>query len=89
MIGARMVRVYGRVQGVSFRASARAEARRLGLTGFARNEADGAVAIEVEGEEPALDRFVAWCRVGPPAADVERVEAQPTAVQGHERFTIG
>jgi acylphosphatase len=89
MTGARMIRVYGRVQGVSFRVSARAEARRLGLTGFARNESGGSVAIEVEGEEEALDRFVAWCRAGPPAAEVERVEAEPTAVKGHERFSIG
>lgn len=82
------IRVRGLVQGVYFRASARDEARRLGLTGYARNEPDGSVAIEVEGEAAAVDRFVAWCRHGPPDARVERVEVAEGEVEGYEAFTI-
>ena len=89
MTGHRAIRVHGRVQGVSFRAAARAEARRLGLAGFARNEPDGSVAIEVEGDEAALAAFVAWCRVGPPAARVERVEVVAAAPKGHDGFAVG
>ena len=89
MTGQRTVRVYGRVQGVSFRAAARAEARRLGLTGFARNERDGSVWMEVEGDEAALERFVGWCRVGPPAARVERVEVEAGAPKGYQGFAVG
>ena len=85
----RAVRVHGRVQGVSFRAAARNEARRLGLSGFARNEPDGSVAIEVEGDEAALDAFVAWCRVGPPAARVGRVEVEESAPKGYDGFAVG
>lgn len=99
MIGRRTIRVEGRVQGVGFRAGAAQEARRLGLAGFARNEADGSVAIEVEGEAAALEAFVAWCRLGPSAARVERVDvdvdvdvAVPVAAgraKGTKGFTVG
>ena len=89
MTGHRAIRVHGRVQGVSFRAAARAEARRLGLAGFARNQPDGSVAIEVEGDEAAVDAFVAWCRVGPPAARVERIEVAVAAPKGYNGFAVG
>jgi acylphosphatase len=86
--GHRTIRVHGQVQGVFFRVSARDEARRLGLTGFARNEPDGSVYIEVEGDEQALERFVAWCRQGPPDAVVERVEVQEGQPRGYADFAI-
>ena len=84
----RTIRVFGRVQGVFFRASARDQARRLGLAGFARNEPDGSVFIEVEGDEQALERFVAWCHYGPPDARVERVEVTEGEPIGHVGFTV-
>ena len=64
------IRVTGRVQGVWFRASAEREAARLGVAGFARNERDGSVVVEAEGLAVAVDAMVAWCRVGPPRAEV-------------------
>ncbi|MDQ3780014.1 MAG: acylphosphatase [Chloroflexota bacterium] len=89
MIEQRAIRVHGRVQGVSFRMAARDQARQLGVRGIARNEADGSVAIEAEGEPAALDAFVAWCQQGPPAARVERVEVTRGEPSGHESFRIG
>lgn len=88
MTGQRTIRIFGRVQGVFFRASAREEARRLGLAGFARNEPDGSVLIEAEGDEPALERFVAWCRQGPPGARVERLDVEHGDPRGHLAFTV-
>lgn len=70
------IAVVGRVQGVYFRASARDLARRLGLRGWVRNRPDGSVELLAEGTEQALGQLLAWCRRGPPAAEVERVEAQ-------------
>ena len=67
------IRVTGKVQGVFYRASARAEAERLGLKGFVRNESDGSVYAEAEGEAEALELFLAWCRRGPPHARVDAV----------------
>jgi acylphosphatase len=80
------IRVHGRVQGVFFRRSAREQAMRLGLAGFARNEPDGTVRIEVEGDPAALDRFLAWCHVGPPAARVDRVDSAPGDLVGFVDF---
>jgi len=88
MIEHRTIRVVGHVQGVYFRASARAEARRLGLTGFARNEPDGSVYIEVEGEPAALARFVAWCGVGPARARVESLAVEVGQARGYANFTV-
>ncbi|MBL4736088.1 MAG: acylphosphatase, partial [Flavobacteriales bacterium] len=55
------IRIEGKVQGVWFRASTRDEAGRLGLRGFVRNEPDGSVYAEVEGEENEINEFVKWC----------------------------
>lgn len=68
--------VRGRVQGVFFRATAQREARRLGLTGWVRNRADGSVELLAEGEEGALRDLVTFCQKGPAPARVERVETR-------------
>lgn len=67
-------RVHGRVQGVYYRATARAEGARLGLKGWVKNMADGSVALHVQGDPAAVDAMLDWCSVGPPAARVLRVE---------------
>ncbi len=67
--------VSGIVQGVAFRAYTVDEARRLGVAGWVRNLADGRVEVEAEGERRAVEALVAWCRRGPPAAQVDEVEA--------------
>ena len=71
--------VGGRVQGVFFRASTRTEAMRLGLTGYAKNLADGRVEVLACGDIRALDELERWLRVGPPAARVENVQRSEVA----------
>ncbi len=66
-------RVVGLVQGVGFRAAAQANAASLGLHGFARNEADGTVTVEIEGVQTKVDALIDWCRQGPPGARVDDV----------------
>lgn len=68
------VKVFGTVQGVFFRHSARIKFQELGIEGVARNESDGSVSIEAEGEEETLQKLLEWCKKGPPLARVERVE---------------
>jgi len=68
------IKVFGRVQGVFFRDSARRQAKKLGLKGFARNEPDGLVYIETEGEKENLEKFLEWCKKGPMFAKVEKVD---------------
>ena len=68
--------VRGRVQGVFFRASTQREARRLGLTGFVKNRADGAVEIVAEGEEDDVKDLLNWSQHGPTTARVEAVDTR-------------
>lgn len=56
------IKVYGKVQGVSFRNFASQKAHELAILGFVRNEMNGTVYIEAEGEEENLRRFLDWCR---------------------------
>ena len=70
-------RITGRVQGVWFRGWVREEARRLGLTGWVRNEPDGSVAALFVGPGTAVAAMLALCREGPPHAQVLGVEAAP------------
>lgn len=65
--------VSGKVQGVWYRASAQRQAQRLGVTGVARNLADGSVEVIACGDEAAVAALVAWCRRGPERARVDAV----------------
>ena len=79
--------VRGRVQGVFFRASAQREARRLGVTGFARNRPDGTVEMLAEGDEEVLRDFIGWANRGPSAARVDDVDVRWRAFTGeHHDF---
>lgn len=64
------VRITGRVQGVGFRAWTAAEAERLGLRGWVRNEPDGAVTVLIAGPGAAVQAMVAALRRGPALARV-------------------
>jgi acylphosphatase len=66
----RQISVRGRVQGVGFRDALLREARRLGVTGWVRNRADGSVEAVVQGSAEAVDKIIVWARRGPPAAVV-------------------
>lgn len=68
--------IFGKVQGVFFRASTKEQADNLGVTGYVRNRADGSVYLEAEGSKRQLKKLLAWCQKGPPAAQVERVKYQ-------------
>ena len=59
--------IYGRVQGVGFRYTTQYEAKRLGLTGYAKNLDDGSV-----------EKLMQWLKSGGPrSARVERVLSEP------------
>ena len=83
-----IARITGTVQGVNYRATAAREARQRSLTGWVRNEPDGAVLIEVEGEPAAVEAFLAWCAEGPPQARVDSVETAVADPAGYQEFTI-
>ncbi len=82
------IKVFGRVQGVSYRFAARTMARYLGVKGFVKNMHDGSVYIEAEADDKALGDFVLWCRKGPDFARVERVETEEIAGRNDKLFDI-
>ena len=82
------IRVEGLVQGVFFRASAKEKAEQLNLSGWCRNEKDGAVSLEIEGEESSVKRFVLWCENGPENARVDRIVFERGEPEGFEDFRI-
>jgi acylphosphatase len=84
----RRVVVSGRVQGVWFRESCRQEALSVGVAGWIRNRADGAVEAAFEGESGAVLAMVAWCRTGPPLADVDDVEVRDEEPEGARTFRV-
>lgn len=67
-------RVYGKVQGVGFRAHTRRIALSLQLKGWAINDPDGAVDILLAGDNAKIAEAEAQIRKGPEFAKVERVE---------------
>ncbi|MEX2494469.1 MAG: acylphosphatase [Woeseia sp.] len=84
----RRFRITGRVQGVFFRDSTRQVARKLDLTGYARNEADGSVEVVACGRLEALDTLADWLHSGPPMASVVEVETSAIDAPGYDDFSI-
>jgi acylphosphatase len=81
--------VSGRVQGVFYRATCVRKAEVLGLSGFARNLADGRVEVLACGEEAAVNELVAWLWEGSPASrvtDVATEHADPAQLQRTTSF---
>lgn len=73
------IRIEGRVQMVGFRWFARQWADDLGLSGWVRNDPDGTVECEVEGNSQTVETFVDRMKEGPKASRVEevRVDSKP------------
>lgn len=86
-VGRRFV-VHGRVQGVGFRASVRAQARALGVAGWVRNRPDGAVEVAAEGAADAVAALESYCGVGPSFARVARVDAFDATPEGLTEFAV-
>jgi acylphosphatase len=78
--------VAGHVQGVFFRASAREEALRLGLSGHARNLPDGRVEVLACGSPESVNAMRDWLRHGPPSATVTGVACESVEPQGVAGF---
>ncbi|RUQ14528.1 acylphosphatase [Corynebacterium genitalium] len=91
MAGTRMTaHVRGHVQGVGFRWWTRSRALELGLTGYAKNLADGRVEVVAEGAEGDVEKLKALLEEHPSSADrpgsVEHVQAQFGEPKGAEGF---
>ena len=77
-----LVQVEGVVQGVYFRDYTEQEARKLGLSGWARNRANGTVEVVLEGEAEHIEKMIQWLHIGSPMAKVSGVHVTEEAPQG-------
>jgi len=82
------IKVSGKVQGVFFRASTKEKAIELGISGWVRNEPDGSVLIEAEGNETKMIEFRRWCTIGSPAARVEGIKVEEIQSGKYSIFEI-
>lgn len=82
------ITISGKVQGVFFRKYTADKAIQLSLHGFVRNEPDGNVYCEAEGEEETLEQFIQWCRKGSPLSHVTGVQVKEGAISIFPDFTI-
>ncbi len=80
--------VAGKVQGVWFRAGTKAEADRLGLSGWVRNLPDGGVEAVICGTLPVVEQMEAWLRHGPERARVDQLQAEDLPWQEYANFMI-
>ncbi|OGD85396.1 acylphosphatase [Candidatus Curtissbacteria bacterium RIFCSPLOWO2_01_FULL_41_18] len=83
------IKIFGSVQGVFFRRSAKLEAEKLGIVGWVKNDGNGSVEAMAQGERDKVDEFIKWCKKGPPFAKVEKVEVKwLSESQDFDRFDI-
>jgi acylphosphatase len=74
---------------VSYRAETRREGRRLGVTGWVKNEPDGSVLLEAQGTGAQLDELLVWLKDGPPLAVVTSVDVGDVEpVAGEDDFDV-
>ena len=82
------VKIYGKVQGVWFRAHTKEMADKLGIKGWVRNVPDRSVEAVFEGDDEAVEEIIKWCHHGPPLARVDKVEVSYEEPKGEKDFRI-
>ncbi len=82
------IKITGKVQGVSFRATTKYVADQMGVRGFVRNEQDGSLFIAAESDDVTLEVFLEWCHEGSDRSKVEAVEVTPGTMKGYQNFEI-
>lgn len=80
--------VSGRVQGVFYRASARHEAARLGISGYARNLENSSVEVLACGKKNAVNDLCAWLATGPAQAQVTNVACESVDIECPVGFSV-
>lgn len=70
------ITVHGLVQGVGYRWYASHHAVQLGLKGLVRNNYDGTVHVEVEGDRSLVEELINQLKVGPRSAHVNDLRVE-------------
>ena len=84
----RILIVKGKVQGVFFRRETKKMATILGICGVVKNEENGDVYIEAEGDSAMVFRLIDYCHHGPEGASVKNVSILLGEVKNYSTFEI-
>lgn len=82
------ISIIGKVQNVFYRGSAQNAAQKNNIKGYIQNMEDGSVYIEAEGDEEAMQKFIDWCKIGPPGAVVENVDIKTGELMNYNEFSV-
>ena len=66
--------ISGKVQGVFYRASCQKIAIQYDLKGWVKNLSTGQVEVLAQGKKEEIEKFINWCKKGPPHAIVNDLE---------------
>jgi acylphosphatase len=80
--------IKGKVQGVFYRATAKDVADELGIKGWVKNLPDKNVEIRATASEELLQKFIDWCKLGPPKAKVDDVIVEELDFERFSDFRI-
>lgn len=82
------ISITGKVQNVGFRYHTRQTAEAIGVYGYVKNLYDESVLIEVEGSIDKVNKFLDWCRKGPPRAIIENIEIEEGDFNNFKEFKV-
>jgi acylphosphatase len=80
--------IKGKVQGVFYRATAKDVATLLGVKGWVKNLPNDDVEIMATAPEDVLQKFIAWCKQGPPKARVDDLVVEELGPEEFKSFKI-
>lgn len=75
MISAKIT-IEGKVQGVWFRDYVKKSANKMNLTGWVKNNIDGSVSAEVEGDKQVITVLIEKIKIGSPLSKVKEVTVE-------------
>ena len=82
------ISVSGRVQGVGYRNFVQMAANVLGIKGWVRNEMDGTVTAEVEGQQAIVDEMIEKCYQGSTMSRVVKIDIRQGEIKNHKDFKV-
>ena len=81
--------IEGKVQGVFFRKHTKEKAKELSVVGWVKNTQDDKVEITVQGNTIDVYKFIKWCKLGAPKAEVKDVHIEEIIIdEGLKEFVI-
>tara|TARA_B100000700_G_C14781851_1_gene731737 strand:- start:549 stop:878 length:330 start_codon:yes stop_codon:yes gene_type:complete len=78
----------GEVQGVGFRYFVKKKADSLGISGYVKNQNDGSVFVNAQGNISAIERLTKLCQIATPNSKVKSVVKIQKPIENIRGFRI-